>query len=77
MATMPDPFCFGDKWEFAQNVRPDKYRLFQVADLVSSVSLIAQKLQSGIGLTKSEEKFFGGVRNFKRNVLKPILRKKI
>ena len=68
---------YGDKWELAQNVRPDKYRLFQVADLVSSISLIAQKLQSGIGLTKSEEKFFGGVRNFKRNVLKPILRKKI
>ena len=68
---------YGDKWEFAQNVRPDKYRLFQVADLVSSVSLIAQKLQSGIGLTKSEEKFCGGVRNFKRNVLKPMLRKKI
>ena len=68
---------YGDKWELAQNVRPDKYRLFQVADLVSSISLTAQKLQSGIGLTKSEEKFFGGVRNFKRNVLKPILRKKI
>ena len=68
---------YGDKWELAQNVRPDKYRLFQVADLVSFISLIAQKLQSGIGLTKSEEKFFGGVRNFKRNVLKPILRKKI
>jgi hypothetical protein len=42
---------------------------------VSSISLFAQKLQSGIGLTKSEEKFFGGVRNFKRNVLKPILKK--
>ena len=68
---------YGDKWEFAQNVRPDKYRLFQVADLMSSISLIAQKLQSGIGLTKSEEKFFGGTRNFKRNVLKPILRKRI
>ena len=68
---------YGDKWELAQNVRPDKYRLFQVADLVSFISLIAQKLQSGIGLTKSEEKFFGGARNFKRNVLKPILRKKI
>ena len=68
---------YGDKWELAQNVRPDKYRLFQVADLVSSISLTAQKLQSRIGLTKSEEKFFGGVRNFKRNVLKPILRKKI
>ena len=68
---------YGGNWEFAQNVRPDKYRLFQVADLVSSISLIAQKLQSGIGLTKSEEKFFGGARNFKRNVLKPILRKKI
>ena len=68
---------YGDKWEFAQNVRPDKYRLFQVADLVSTISLMAQKQQAGIGLTKSEEKFFGGARNFKRNVLKPIFRKKI
>ena len=67
----------GDNWEFAQDVRPGRYRLFQVADLVSFVSLIEQKRQSGIGLTKSEEKFFGGARNFKRNVLKPILRKKI
>ena len=67
----------GDNWEFAQDVRPGRYRLFQVADLVSFVSLIEQKRQSGIGLTKSEEKFFGGARNFRRNVLKPILRKRI
>jgi hypothetical protein len=68
---------YGGEWEFAQDVRPDKYRLFQIADLVSFISLIAQKQQSGIGLTKSEEKFFGGARNFRRNVLKPILRKAI
>ena len=68
---------FGSEWDFAQDVRPIKYKLFQIADLVSFISLIGQKQQSGIGLTKSEEKFFGGARNFRRNVLKPILRKRI
>ena len=68
---------FGNGWDFAQDVRPDRYKLFQVADLVSFISLIGQKQQAGIGLTKSEEKFFGGARNFRRNVLKPILKKKI
>jgi len=58
-------------------VRPEKYRLFQVADLVSFISLIEQKQKSGIGLSNSEEKFFGGARNFRRNVLKPILKKRI
>lgn len=66
---------FGSEWDFAQDVRPIKYKLFQIADLVSFISLIGQKQQSGIGLTKSEEKFFGGARNFRRNVLKPILKR--
>ena len=68
---------YGDGWVFAQDVRPDKYRLFQMADLVSFISLIEQKQKLGSGLTKSEEKFFGGARNFRRNVLKPMLRKKL
>ena len=68
---------FGHEWEFAQNVRPRDYKLFQVADLVSTVSLMDCKLRTKLGLTKSEEKFFGGARNFMRNVLKPILRKQI
>ena len=63
--------------EFAQAVRPERYKLFQLADLVCTVKLIQAKLESGLGMTESENKFFGGPRLFKRNVLKPIQSKEI
>ena len=63
--------------EFAQNVRPQNYKLFQVADLVCTVKLIEQKLDHGDPLSLSEERFFGGVRAFKRNVLRKLTRKEI
>ena len=63
--------------EFAQNVKPSKYKLFQVADLVCTVKLMEQKLASGGSLTVSEERFFGGVRAFKRNILRKLNRKEI
>ena len=63
--------------EFAQAVRPELYKLFQLADLVCTVKLIQAKLESGLGMTESENKFFGGPRLFKRNVLKPIQSKEI
>ena len=63
--------------EFAQNVRPQNYKLFQVADLVCTVKLIEQKLDHGDPLSLSEERFFGGVRAFKRNVLRKLKRKEI
>ena len=68
---------FGDEWDFAQGVRPSRYRLFQLADLVCTVSLIDCKLAEGLPMTKSEEVFFGGPRNFKRKVMKPLLRKRM
>ena len=63
--------------EFAQAVRPERYKLFQLADLVCTTKLIQVKLEAGLGMTESENKFFGGPRRFKRNVLKPLLTKEI
>ena len=54
-----------------------KYKLFQVADLICTTTLIEKRLASGQHLTKSEDKFFGGPRLFKRNILKYIKRKEI
>ena len=68
---------YGNDWEFAQDVKPIKYKLFQVADLICTTTLIEQKIINGLQMTKSEDKFFGGFRNFKRNVLKLIKRKEI
>ena len=63
--------------EFAQNVKPQSYKLFQVADLICTVSLIEQRLMNGERMTDSEYTFFGGPRVFKRNILKYIKRKEI
>lgn len=60
------------KVEFAQGVRPDRYRLFQLADLVCTVNLIALKLDTGMGMSRSEAKFFGGPKAFKHNILRRI-----
>lgn len=67
----------GDKVEFAQSVKPQNYKLFQVADLVCTVSLIERRLVSGERMTESEYAFFGGPRLFKRNILKYLKRKEI
>ena len=63
--------------EFAQNVKPQNYKLFQVADLICTISLIEQRLVNGERMTDSEYAFFGGPRMFKRNILKYLKRKEI
>ena len=63
--------------EFAQGVRPSRYRLFQLADLVCTLNLIALKLDSGIMMSRSETKFFGGPKAFKHNFLRRIKAKEI
>ena len=63
--------------EFAQGVRPVKYRLFQLADLVCTLNLIALKLDSGIKMSRSEAKFFGGPKAFRHNFLRRIKVKEI
>lgn len=67
----------GCKVEFAQNVKPQKYKLFQVADLICSVALIEQRLLHNEKMTDSEHSFFGGPRLFKRNILKVLKRKEL
>ena len=63
----------GQKIVFAQAVVPEKYRLFQLADMICTVQLVRRKLETGEGMTESESRFFGGPRRFKREVLKPLL----
>ena len=62
---------------FAQGVDPAKYKLFQVADLICTIRLLELKLQNGEVLTESEQRFFGGPRDFKRNILKKLGNKKL
>ena len=61
----------------AQNVKPQNYKLFQVADLICTISLMEQRLVNGERMTDSEYAFFGGPRMFKRNILKYLKRKEI
>ena len=63
--------------EFAQAVEPRKYKLFQVADLVCTLKLLETKLDLELPFSKSETRFLGGPRVFKRNILKYIKRKEI
>lgn len=55
---------------------PSDYRLFQVADLVCTLSLIELKLQRK-QLSKSEMMFFNDDRTLKKNYLKPFNQKKM
>ena len=63
--------------EFAQSVKPIRYRLFQVADLICALRLLEMKLETEGRLSASEFKFFGGVKAFRHNVLRRIKPKEI
>ena len=67
----------GVKVEFAQAVRPGRYRLFQIADLICTVKLIEEKIRVGEGMTASEARFFGGAKEFRHNVLRYLRQKEI
>lgn len=67
----------GDMVEFAQDVKPQNYKMFQVADLLCTTALIEQRLLNGERMTESEYAFFGGPRQFKRNILKYLKRKEV
>ena len=54
-----------------QRVMPEDYKLFQVADLLCSMELVRRKLET-YTLSKSEQTFFGNVRDLKKNYLKPL-----
>lgn len=52
-----------------RKVTPADYKLFQVADLVCTLELLARKAESS-GFTKSEQEFFGSPRTFRKDFLK-------
>ena len=55
----------------------DESGRFQYPDLVCTLHLIELRLAHGIPMTPSEMRFFGGPRDFKRNVLRKIKAKEI
>ena len=62
---------------FTESVKPERYRLFQAADLVCAVELLNLKLHESIPLTRSEERFFPSLRDLKKNVLRPLARLRV
>ena len=68
---------YSAKTEFVSNVKPVNYRLFQAADLICTLELVCAKLAAGERLTVSEDRFFGGIRGFRRNILKQFKSKEI
>lgn len=66
---------FSAKTEFVPDVSPQKYRLFQAADLACTIELVKKKLAVEGELSSSENAFFGGEKVFKKSYLKPLERK--
>lgn len=58
-----------------RKVKPIDYKLFQIADLICTIELLAEKAETA-SFSHSEIDFFNNIRDFKKNYLKPI-RKKI
>lgn len=67
--------AFLDNVEF-RKVIPAEYRLFQVADLICTLTLLELKHKSHT-LSKSEMLFFGDERTLKKNYLKPLALKSL
>lgn len=66
---------YSSKMEFVSGVSPTRYRLFQAADVICTLELVKAKLLDNGKMTDSEERFFGGVKNFKKNYLKLLSQK--
>ena len=54
-----------------RKVMPSDYKLFQVADLLCTMTLIKLKLENNL-FSKSELTFFGNIRDLKKNYLKSL-----
>lgn len=67
----------GRRVAFAQAVRPERYKLFQLADLICTIRLIEAKLAVGEPMTTDESRFFRGPRIFKHDILRGIKRREI
>ena len=57
-----------------RKVKPVDYKLFQAADLICTVELLAEKADEG-KFSASELEFFDNLRDFKKNYLKHIRKK--
>ena len=57
-----------------RKVKPVDYKLFQIADLICTMELLAEKAENN-SFTYSEIDFFDNVRDFKKNYLKHIRKK--
>ena len=66
---------FSSKLEFVENVTPDKYKLFQVADMIATLELVRLKLETDGRISDAEKDFFLTIQNLKKNFLKPTARK--
>ena len=68
---------FTDKHiEFRQNVSPSYYRLFQIADMLTTFELINKKREDGNN-SKGEKDFFGSMRNFYKDYYKRLINKRL
>ena len=63
---------YAARTEFVADVQPERYRLFQVADVLCTLELARLKLQAGERLSSSEFEFFNGIQGLRKNYLKPI-----
>ncbi len=57
-----------------RKVMPKDYKLFQVADLLCTMKLVELKMNNNL-FSKSEEIFFGNMRDLKKNYLRPLKKK--
>ena len=57
-----------------RKVKPVDYKLFQIADLICTMELLAEKAENN-SFTHSEIDFFDNIRDFKKNYLKHIRKK--
>ena len=57
-----------------RKVKPVDYKLFQVADLICTMELLAEKAENH-SFSASELEFFDNIRDFKKNYLKHIRKK--
>ncbi len=59
-----------------RKVKPVDYKLFQVADLICTLELIAVKAETG-KLSSSELEFFGNIQTFRKSYLRQIRNKRL
>lgn len=67
----------GKRVVFAQAERPERYKIFQLADLICTIRLIEAKLAVGEPMTVDETRFFRGPRIFKHDILRGIKRREV